>query len=495
MKLISLLFMVFTFSAFGKLTLEDLNFKLKQWGATWKAGKTRISELTIEEKRRLTGAILEEGFGDYFYSKKRYWESNEELPKYWDWRNVEGVSFASPILDQGYCGSCVAFAATYLLETQTNITRNTPNSPWHYSAQHLFSCGGGACDMGWTMGSAISFLKNDGVPDEACFPYKSGAKGDDFSCKETCSDYKDRVEKIVSYKQPTFFWLDVEEIKKAVLKGPVMTDFEVYEDFTFYVSGVYKHVVGEFLGGHAVTIIGWNDDEKAWIVSNSWGSDWGENGFFRIAWDNSTGFGNSTFSIETAKPEGYIAIEDLVDYAAINGVVSISINSTFPDLEKIEWSLIENKTNNLLSGATLRGNDIITLDTTKFNDGVYTFSATAYHNGTITKAQPKIVYILNGDFYGEAKFTNLSSGQKVTGRVLLDFDLNFKPVPFNKIIFWAKNITTGDLIKRESTNIATKVTLSWRTSTIPKGDYEVFLECFVGALAKVSSEKLKITVE
>lgn len=52
-----------------------------------------------------------------------------------------------------------------------------------------------------------------------------------------------------------------------------------------YKSGVYRHVTGEQLGGHAVKIVGWGSDSEGdyWICANSWGVKWGEEGFFNIA--------------------------------------------------------------------------------------------------------------------------------------------------------------------------------------------------------------------
>jgi hypothetical protein len=60
----------------------------------------------------------------------------------------------------------------------------------------------------------------------------------------------------------------------------------VYEDFLFYKSGVYQALGMNYLGAHVVRIVGWNDAEQAWIVQNSWGETWGENGFARIYWDD-----------------------------------------------------------------------------------------------------------------------------------------------------------------------------------------------------------------
>jgi cathepsin B len=64
------------------------------------------------------------------------------------------------------------------------------------------------------------------------------------------------------------------------------TAFSVYEDFLHYSGGVYHHVTGAFVGGHAIKILGWGTDSASglnyWLCANSWGTAWGEQGFFRI---------------------------------------------------------------------------------------------------------------------------------------------------------------------------------------------------------------------
>merc|ERR1712066_1170993 len=53
-----------------------------------------------------------------------------------------------------------------------------------------------------------------------------------------------------------------------------------------YKGGVYHHVSGKALGGHAIRLVGWGEEEetgeKYWVLANSWNTDWGENGYFRI---------------------------------------------------------------------------------------------------------------------------------------------------------------------------------------------------------------------
>jgi cathepsin B len=74
--------------------------------------------------------------------------------------------------------------------------------------------------------------------------------------------------------------------QELMTNGPVEAAFTVYSDFPTYKSGVYHHVSGSYLGGHAVKILGWGVDAQTkapyWTVANSWNTDWGEGGFFRI---------------------------------------------------------------------------------------------------------------------------------------------------------------------------------------------------------------------
>ncbi|KHJ93512.1 papain family cysteine protease [Oesophagostomum dentatum] len=78
----------------------------------------------------------------------------------------------------------------------------------------------------------------------------------------------------------------VEDIQREImLYGPVQASFTVYADFSTYKGGIYVHTAGARRGGHAIKIIGWGVEKGIpyWLVSNSWNSDWGENGLFRIA--------------------------------------------------------------------------------------------------------------------------------------------------------------------------------------------------------------------
>ncbi|XP_034230533.1 cathepsin B-like [Thrips palmi] len=72
-------------------------------------------------------------------------------------------------------------------------------------------------------------------------------------------------------------------MKEIKTHGPVEASFDVYEDFLSYKSGVYRYLAGDFVGGHAVRILGWGQEKgvKYWLIANSWNTDWGEKGFFK----------------------------------------------------------------------------------------------------------------------------------------------------------------------------------------------------------------------
>ena len=75
---------------------------------------------------------------------------------------------------------------------------------------------------------------------------------------------------------------------EIMTNGPVEAAFTVFEDFLAYKTGVYQHTSGQELGGHAIRILGWGVENGTpfWEVANSWNSDWGNQGYFRIARGN-----------------------------------------------------------------------------------------------------------------------------------------------------------------------------------------------------------------
>jgi cathepsin B len=78
----------------------------------------------------------------------------------------------------------------------------------------------------------------------------------------------------------------VEAIQRELMtNGPIEVGFMVYADFPLYQSGVYSHVAGKMVGGHAVKLMGWGNENGRdyWLCANSWNTNWGDNGFFKIS--------------------------------------------------------------------------------------------------------------------------------------------------------------------------------------------------------------------
>ncbi|KAK5967863.1 putative cathepsin b endopeptidase ixodes scapularis cathepsin b endopeptidase [Trichostrongylus colubriformis] len=164
------------------------------------------------------------------------------------------------------------------------------------------------CDGGWPI-KAFHYFKDIGVvtggnygTKGSCRPYEihpCGHHGNETyygECTDTAQTPKCKKRCVPGYKKSyamdKFYGKSVYEIphsvkdiQKDIMKnGPVAAGFYVYADFYEYTSGIYKHTAGPELGGHVVKVIGWGKegDIPYWIIANSWHSDWGENGYFRM---------------------------------------------------------------------------------------------------------------------------------------------------------------------------------------------------------------------
>ena len=209
-----------------------------------------------------------------------------EAPPEWDWRdaaykNVSG-DWTSSIKDQGPCGSCWAFSAMGALEAVINIRTNIPSLDPDLSEQYLLSCPpyGGGCSGGNAYWAYEYIYENGGAIPEDCFPYQAD---DTIPCSEKCDDWQQKLIPILNYGKVS--GLSQESIKNALIElGPLVAEMTVYEDFHSYSGGVYEHSgyePPEYIN-HQVVIVGYNDDLQYWICKNSWGIDWGENGWFKI---------------------------------------------------------------------------------------------------------------------------------------------------------------------------------------------------------------------
>ncbi|CAI2372444.1 unnamed protein product [Moneuplotes crassus] len=256
---------------------DDIVREIKET-ATWtpmEPEENPFAYMSVEQIKGMMGTKL-----------RVYEDTNEEItadiPAEFDSRTAWPGKVHN-IRDQGACGSCWAFGATEALSDRFNIEHDMDIvlSPQHLVScdRSNYGCNGGYLDKAW------KFMKDTGVVLDSCMPYTSGTTGKDGECFTHCtSETDDEFRKYNSDKAT--MTRNVQKTQQAIMEeGPVEAAFTVYQDFMSYKGGVYKHTTGSMLGGHAIKAIGWGEEDgtKYWIMANSWGTGWGEEGFFRIA--------------------------------------------------------------------------------------------------------------------------------------------------------------------------------------------------------------------
>ena len=202
-----------------------------------------------------------------------------DLPSYFSWRDIDGIDFTTPIRNQKRLPSCETFAIVAALETIVQYKVGYPFG-CDLSEAHLYFYSGGNTDWGSFPENDTNFLKEYGVPDEACWPYPNDNY--QYPLNTTSPDWQNRTVKLTDwYYLPE----DINAIKSALVNnGPVPTYFQVFEDFVYYKEGIYRHRWGRYSGIHYVCIVGYNDNPGYWIVKNSWGPDYSNEGWFNIAY-------------------------------------------------------------------------------------------------------------------------------------------------------------------------------------------------------------------
>ena len=271
--------------------LSEIRSALRDSGDSWTAGPTTISALPAEERRNRLGFTpppdepsieeLESALAAGRPQEAYIAAAAVGAPPSFDLRNVSGRSFVTPIKDQGGCGSCVAFGVAAVLESTLMVARKDPAMAADLSEAQLFYCyaraQGRNCSNGWWPDQALDACRTGGLAFEQSYPYVAG----DQNCTKLAPSWRDRYVSVGGRQGP----LRGAAIKEWIAtRGPVTGCFIVYQDFFSYTGGVYRHVSGNQAGGHCVTIIGYDDAQSCWIAKNSWGTGWGEKGFFRIAY-------------------------------------------------------------------------------------------------------------------------------------------------------------------------------------------------------------------
>ncbi len=273
-------------SAAEDTTLLEIQEAIEEKGARWTAGETSVSELSPEEQEMLFGLKIDQLPTDIPVVTPPALIRGLGAPLPYgdfDWRNNSGQNWMTSVKNQFSCGSCWAFASLGVIEAVINIENNNPDIDVDLSEQHLVSdccdagdCGGGYCS------EAVTYIMNNGVPDETCYPYLNS----DSTCEESCQDWEGRAWKI---NNAYILNGDLTADYKWGLEnyGPMIVALNSDTDFPFYTGGIYEPVLSDGWGAvanHAVVLVGYNDTDEYWIIKNSWGEDWGEDGYGKVAY-------------------------------------------------------------------------------------------------------------------------------------------------------------------------------------------------------------------
>lgn len=205
-----------------------------------------------------------------------------ELPTEVNWLKD---GYVSQVKDQGKCGSCWAFSAVATLESKWAIVNGLKDNVLEFSEQQLVDCTKNSkyrcygCRGGWP-NNALEYVFDEGLETEDEYPYHAR----DETCKDDWSKEVVRVEHVT--ETPHFNatalkeWLTIQPISIAVMAGS--------PGWMYYDSGIVTSDCGSDLD-HAVFLVGYGFDEELemeyWLVKNSWGTEWGEDGYIRIKID------------------------------------------------------------------------------------------------------------------------------------------------------------------------------------------------------------------
>ncbi len=264
-------------------SLEEVQAEIERNGYSWVAGHTEVSELPDDVKSNMLGYRIPDNYVQV--EPRDPGLGDDRFPSRFDWREMGAMTVAK---NQGNCGSCWAFALLGGLEA---LVKYHEGGEPNFSEQAFISCN--PMDYGCNGGAynAADYLISSGARDESCMPYRAS---DSPVCIE---DQCPRTGWITGYR---FIGSSVADIKEALQTGPVPTTMCAYDDLYYYQSGCYQHT-GTAAANHGVLIVGWDDTmcdgQGAWIVKNSWGPRFGEDGYFYIKY-GSCGIGEGSVVLD-----------------------------------------------------------------------------------------------------------------------------------------------------------------------------------------------------
>jgi len=248
-------------------------------GNSWTLGETQFTDLTNDEFKKMyvsgyKPASQQLGADLPYLGEHLETESTGSV----DWTTKGAVT---PVKNQGQCGSCWSFSTTGSLEGAWQINAGQLVS---MSEQQFVDCDKSSMGCnGGSMATAFSWAKNQNVATESSYPYKAV----DGTCKTSFTTAIPQGG-VTGYKSvgSLFFKATVANLESAIDLGPVSIAIEADQSsFQHYTGGVLSSGCGTSLD-HGVLAVGYDSAEGYWLVKNSWGTSWGDNGYIKIAQAN-----------------------------------------------------------------------------------------------------------------------------------------------------------------------------------------------------------------
>eukprot|EP00877_Chromochloris_zofingiensis_P008315 jgi/Chrzof1/3737/Cz13g07030.t1 len=295
----------------------------QQYGAS-KAWRNAWKRSPKEACSRSSGSLCSSNNNDDLSYYKLLMATSPAIFNARDPSYTGGIEVMKPPKDQKPCTTCVGFAAISAAETAVAVVLQMSARNISLSVQDLQFCSSGApssCRAGWELEPALKELRDRQILSDSCLPYAPDVKlvkPRDALCQTQCSKSDPDASKgRFSFMAITDQWHAQRHIREF---GNVLTPFYLTSEFRDFFSNtanknkVYKPgPTTHFEEGHAVVLVGYNNDEEYWVVKNSWGPGWADGGFFKVAYGTSGILdGSKAFGV-TWEPTSPLAAPILVD--------------------------------------------------------------------------------------------------------------------------------------------------------------------------------------